>query len=190
MMLSLGTPMILGGDEIGRTQRGNNNAYCQDSEISWYDWSLLKKNAPLYRFVKMMIAFRLRHPGFMRPEFYTGRDGNYNAIPDISWFDEAGETPDWETIGPCIAFRMDGSKAEVLADQDDNDFFIMFNGGDKTVDFEVAAPPEGKYWMRTIDTSFSSPDDILEPGNEKELENSKTYQVKDHSIVVLLSKVK
>ncbi|MDR3248772.1 MAG: glycogen debranching protein GlgX [Treponema sp.] len=190
MMLSLGTPMILGGDEIGRTQGGNNNAYCQDNEISWYDWSLLKKNAPLYRFVKMVIAFRLRHPGFMRPEFYTGRDGNYNAIPDISWFNETGEIPDWGTIGDCIAFRMDGSKAEVLADQDDNDFFIMFNGGGKTVDFEVALPPEGKYWMRTIDTSLSSPEDILGPGSEKTLENPNVYRVKDRSIVVLLSKAK
>jgi glycogen operon protein len=87
MMVSLGTPMILGGDEFGRTQGGNNNAYCQDNETSWYDWSLLERNASYYRFVKMMIAFRRRHPGFMRPEFYTGRDGNYNAIPDISWFD-------------------------------------------------------------------------------------------------------
>ncbi|MDR2133946.1 MAG: glycogen debranching protein GlgX, partial [Treponema sp.] len=85
MMVSLGTPMILGGDEIARTQRGNNNAYCQDNEISWYDWSLLEKNKNLFRFAREMIAFRRRHPGFMRPEFYTGRDGNYNAIPDISW---------------------------------------------------------------------------------------------------------
>jgi glycogen operon protein len=188
MMVSLGTPMILGGDEIGRTQRGNNNAYCQDNEISWYDWSLLEKNAPLYRFVKQIIAFRLRHPGFMRPEFYTGRDGNYNAIPDISWFDEAGEIPDWGTIGPCIAFRMDGSKAEVLADQDDNDFFIMFNGGEQDVNFSVAAPPEGKRWVRAVDTSLPSPRDILEPGSEEPLVTAGVYGVKDRSIVIFISR--
>ncbi|MDR1444452.1 MAG: glycogen debranching protein GlgX [Treponema sp.] len=187
MMVSLGTPMLLGGDEIGRTQRGNNNAYCQDNDISWYDWSLLEKNASLYRFAKRMIAFRLRHPGFMRPEFYTGRDGNYNAIPDISWFNEAGETPGWETIGPCIAFRMDGSKAEVLADQDDNDFFIMFNGGEKTVRFSVAAPPDGKRWVRVVDTSLPSPRDILEPGSEEPLDDAGAYRVKDHSIVIFIS---
>jgi len=67
LMLSLGTPMLLGGDEIGRTQSGNNNAYCQDNETSWYDWSLLEKNKNLFRFVKEMIAFRLRHPGFYAP---------------------------------------------------------------------------------------------------------------------------
>ncbi|MDR1971658.1 MAG: glycogen debranching protein GlgX [Treponema sp.] len=190
MMVSLGTPMILGGDEIARTQRGNNNAYCQDNDISWYDWSFLKKNASLHRFAKMIIAFRLRHPGFMRPEFYTGRDGNYNAIPDISWFDENGETPDWETIGPCIAFRMDGSKAEVLADKDDNDFFIMFNGADKSASFRIAPPPEGKRWMRAVDTALPSPQDILEPGREAPLKNPETYQAKDRSIVIFISKGK
>jgi glycogen operon protein len=188
MMVSLGTPMILGGDEIGRTQRGNNNAYCQDNDISWYNWSFREKNASLYRFVKLMIAFRLRHPCFMRPEFYTGRDGNYNAIPDISWFNESGETPDWETIGPCIAFRMDGSKAEVLADQDDNDFFIMFNGGEGNQLFAVAPPPPGKRWMRMADTSMPSPRDIAEPGSEAPLEDSKSYMVKNRSIVIFISK--
>jgi glycogen operon protein len=188
MMVSQGTPMILGGDEMARTQRGNNNAYCQDNGISWYDWKLLEKNAPLYRFVKLMIAFRLRHPGFMRPEFYTGRDGNYNAIPDISWFDETGETPDWETIGPCIAFRMDGSKAEVLADQDDNDFFIMFNGAEKNAAFKIAPPPEGKRWMRAADTALPSPQDIAEPGHEASLENPTAYVVKGRSTVIFISK--
>jgi glycogen operon protein len=188
LLISQGTPMLLGGDEMGRTQKGNNNAYCQDNDISWYDWSLWKKNTSLYRFVKLIIAFRLRHPGFMRPEFYTGRDGNYNAIPDISWFDESGKTPDWETIGPCIAFRMDGSKAEVLADQDDNDFFTMFNSGEKDVTFSVAPPPQGKRWMRVVDTSLPSPLDILEPGSEQALERVKTYRVGNHSIVVFLSR--
>ncbi|MCL2880104.1 MAG: glycogen debranching protein GlgX, partial [Treponema sp.] len=166
MMVSLGTPMILGGDEIGRTQGGNNNAYCQDNEVSWYDWSFLKKNADYYRFVKEIIAFRLRHPGFMRPEFYTGSDGNYNAIPDISWFTESGETPDWDKIGPCLAFRMDGSKADILADRDDNDFFIMFNGVSKAVDFKICEPLDGKKWVRVVDTGLPSPNDILTPGNE------------------------
>jgi glycogen operon protein len=188
MMVSLGTPMILGGDEIARTQRGNNNAYCQDNEISWYDWGLFEKNASLYRFVKLMIAFRLRHPGFMRPEFYTGRDGNYNAIPDISWFDETGEIPDWETIGLCIAFRMDGSKAEVLADQDDNDFFIMFNGAEKSAAFKIAPPPEGKRWMRAVDTALPSPQDIAEPGEEAALEDPESYPAEGRSLVILISK--
>ena len=188
LMVSLGTPMILGGDEIGRTQGGNNNAYCQDSEISWYDWSLLEKNSRLYRFVKEIIAFRRRHPGFMRPEFYTGREGNYNAIPDISWFNEKGGTLDWEKTGQCLALRMDGSKADILADQDDNDFFIMFNGGVKPANFKVCESLEGKQWFRAVDTGLPSPEDILPPGNEKPLDSSGFYRLRERSMAILISK--
>jgi glycogen operon protein len=188
LMVSLGTPMLLGGDEMGRTQRGNNNAYCQDNEISWYDWSLLKKNKGLFRFVKEMIAFRRRHPGFMRPEFYTGRDGNYNAIPDISWFDENGYTPNWDKLNTCLALRMDGSKADILADQDDNDFFIMFNAGEKQVLFSVCDALEGKIWVRAADTSLPAPQDILVPGREQALQHPDRYLVKARSMVLLISK--
>jgi glycogen operon protein len=85
---------------------------------------------------------------------------------------------------------MDGSKAEVLADQDDNDFFVMFNGGDKGVNFKVVTPPEGKCWVRLADTSLPSPNDVLEPGHEEPLENPKAYQMKDRSIVIFISKDK
>jgi glycogen operon protein len=188
MMISLGTPMLLGGDEMGRTQRGNNNAYCQDNSLSWYDWSLLQKNASLYRFVKEMIAFRLRHHGFMRPEFYTGRDGNYNAIPDITWFDETGSTPGWGQIDYCLAMRVDGSRADILADQDDNDFFIMFNGGVKKITFSVCKALEGKRWVRAVDTGLPAPEDILLPGTEKELDYPDRYTVQARSMVILISK--
>jgi glycogen operon protein len=189
MMVSLGTPMILGGDEIGRTQRGNNNAYCQDNDTSWYDWSCLEKYHGLYRFIKEMIAFRLRHLGFMRPEFYTGRDGNYNAIPDISWFDEEGETPDWEKIGSCLALRVDGSKADILADRDDNDFFIMFNAGLKPSVFKICDVPEGKKWVRAVDTGVPSPEDIRTPGEEEPLASPDAYLVKEQSMVILISRM-
>jgi glycogen operon protein len=188
LMVSLGTPMILGGDEIARTQQGNNNAYCQDNEISWYDWSLLEQNRGLFRFVKEMIAFRLRHPGFMRPEFYTGHDGNYNAIPDISWYDEKGNSPDWDKLGCCIAMRIDGSKAEISADRDDNDFFIMFNAGSDPAVFKVSEPERGRIWVRAIDTSFASPEDILPPGEEENLPQQTRYVAKARSMAVLLSK--
>jgi glycogen operon protein len=189
MMVSLGTPMILGGDEMGRTQGGNNNAYCQDNEISWYDWSFMEKHADLYRFVKKMIKFRLRHPGFMRPEFYSGREGRYNAIPDISWFNEKGETPDWDKIGPCLSLRVDGSKADILADKDDNDFFIMLNGNGSAVNFKIADPLDGKKWVRAVDTGLPSPDDILEAGNEAILNNPFTYKVRGRSMAVFISRL-
>jgi glycogen operon protein len=180
--------MLLGGDEIGRTQRGNNNAYCQDNDISWYDWSLLEKNRELFRFVKEMIAFRLRHHAFLRPEFYSGRDGNYNAIPDITWFDETGGSPNWGESDKCLALRIDGSKAEIMSDMDDNDFFIMFNSGRKQVNFKICDPPEGKAWLLAVDTNLPSPNDILAPGDEKPMFFPNKYSVAPQSLVILISK--
>ncbi|MDR2479649.1 MAG: glycogen debranching enzyme, partial [Treponema sp.] len=188
LMVSLGTPMILGGDEIARTQNGNNTAYCQDNGISWYAWTLLEKNRGLYRFVKEMISFRLRHPGFMRPEFYTGRDGNYNAIPDISWFNEKGVAPDWDKIGYCLALQINGRRADVLRDKDDADFFIMFNAGLDPVVFYVTAAGDRKTWFRAVDTSFNSPNDILPAGTEAVLPNQHKYTVKARSMAILISK--
>ena len=188
MMVSLGTPMLLGGDEIGRTQNGNNNAYCQDNEISWYDWTLLEENAGLYRFVKEIIAFRLRHPGFMRPEFFTGRGGAYKAIPDISWYNEHGNNPDWNKIGYFLALRLLGSRADTLADRDDNDFYIMFNATTDLKKFTLAPPPPKKEWWRAVDTGIAAPSDILLPGKEDRLTTQRTYSVKARSIVILISK--
>jgi glycogen operon protein len=188
LMISLGTPMLLGGDEFARTQRGNNNAYCQDNEISWHDWTLQEKNSGLYRFVKEMIAFRLRHPGFMRPEFYTGREGAYNGIPDIMWFDDKGEDIDWEKTDLCLALRMDGSRADIQADRDISDFFIMFNSGTKDAAFKVCEAPEGKQWYRAVDTGFPSPEDVLVPGHEQLLPDQSEYYLRSRSMAILLSK--
>ncbi|MCL2209728.1 MAG: glycogen debranching protein GlgX [Treponema sp.] len=188
MMISLGTPMILGGDEFGRTQNGNNNAYCQDNEISWYDWSLPEKNKDLYRFIKEIISFRLRHPGFMRPEFYTGRNGNYNAIPDIVWYNEKGHSPNWDKIGYFLALEVDGSRADILADRDDNDFYIMFNASLEIQPFSIAHPPHKKKWFRAIDTGLLSPNDICTQGNEQPLSSQTSYSLKARSLAVLISK--
>jgi glycogen operon protein len=124
----------------------------------------------------------------MRPEFYTGRDGNYNAIPDISWFTEKGATPDWDKIGYGLALRMDGSKADILADQDDNDFFIMFNASLDPMVFTMAEASNKKHWFQAVDTSLNSPDDILLPGDERPLASQHKYTVKARSMVILLSK--
>lgn len=188
LMVSLGTPMLLGGDEFGRTQRGNNNAYCQDNEVSWYDWSLLEKNSELFRFVKEIIAFRLRHPAFLRPEFYTGADANHNEIPDITWFDHKGNSPDWSKTDKRLALRIDGSKADIYADRDDNNFFIMFNSGSEAVTFVVAAAEDGKKWYRTVDTYLDPPDDILEAGQEQLLPVQHEYRLNPKSMACLISK--
>jgi glycogen operon protein len=188
LLLSQGTPMILGGDEFARTQRGNNNAYCQDNSISWYDWNLRERNAGLFRFVKELINFRRHHPCFMRPEFYTGHAGKYNAPPDIVWFDAKGELIDWEKTEYAFSCILNGTKADTLADKDDFDFFMMFNASLKTVPFTLCELSPGKLWHPCIDTGFSSPDDFILPETSKPLDNPKKYTLKARSCAVLFAK--
>ena len=187
LMLSLGTPMILGGDEFLRTQGGNNNAYCQNNEVSWYNWDLKNKNIDNFTFLKKLINFRKRHPAFHRPEFYLGKDSTFNAIPDITWYNRDGNPPDWDSMDHCLAYRLDGTEAEINADRDDNDFFLMFNASMKDQVFKLCSPPVGTSWFRAIDTSLSGDADIPVFGNEENLENQENYLVTAKSVVVLLS---
>jgi glycogen operon protein len=188
LLLSLGTPMLLGGDETRRTQRGNNNPYCQNNEISWYDWRLRERHADIHRFCRELISFRKRHLSFLRPEFYNGKDASLNRMPDITWLTEAGEAADWDTGARTLAFLVDGSRAEIQADRDDNDFFVMLNASESTVSFSLAPVPAGREtWHRAIDTSLASPHDITDSGSEPSVGGG-TYAVSAHCIVVLLSR--
>jgi glycogen operon protein len=188
LLLSIGTPMLLGGDEFGRTQKGNNNAYCQDNAISWYDWGLAEKNRSLVRFVKEVIALRLSHPAFRRPEFFTGKDANFNSLPDIAWFSPDGKAAEWDSDVPAISARLDGSKADIVADRDDNDFFIMLNASDMDLDFVISSPQAGWTWHRSIDTSLASPLDITMPGEEPFVDYHLPYRLKSKSLGLLLAR--
>jgi glycogen operon protein len=96
LALSRGVPMLLGGDEVRRTQQGNNNAYCQDNETSWVDWSLLRENDEIFRFTCCALAFRRAHHVLRREAFYTGAD--------IRWFSPRGDSPDWsDPQQKCLA---------------------------------------------------------------------------------------
>lgn len=187
LMLSLGTPMLLGGDEFGRTQQGNNNAYCQDNELSWFDWNLAHEHEELLRFAQAVIRLRRDHPIFQRSDFYTGTDGDLNRLPDITWFDAAGNPVDWSRIGRTLALRIDGSHAEIQAEEDDNDFFIIFNGSTRRVSVTVCTPPEGKQWYRVIDTALSAPDDVILEGSQDRYIAGE-YVCVSRSVVAFLSR--
>ena len=188
LFLSLGTPMLLGGDEIRRTQRGNNNAYCQNNETSWYDWGLLRQHENIYRFCRSLIAFRMHHLAFLRPEFYSGKDCSHNRMPDITWYTEDCEPADWKPDRRTLALLIDGNRAEIAADRDDNDVFMMLNANEKDVVFTLAPVPAGKEaWYRAIDTSLAPSTEIAPPGKEERLFKS-LYVVRARSLVVLLSK--
>ena len=188
LLLSLGTPMLLGGDEFRRTQRGNNNPWCQNNEISWYDWRLLKQHADVHRFMRELLAFRMRHPAFLRPEFYSGRNSRHDTIPDITWLTDAAEPVDWALERRTLALLIDGNKSEIDADRDDNDILIMLNASEKPVLFTLAPVPQGKEaWYRAIDTAMPSPRDIVPPGAEERIDQE-TRHLEAHSAVVMLSR--
>ncbi len=188
LFLSLGTPMLLGGDELRRTQRGNNNPWCQNNEISWYDWRLLQTHAEIHRFCRELIAFRMRHPAFLRPEFYSGSNSRHDTIPDITWLTEAAEPADWAAKRRALALLIDGNKSDIDADRDDNDILIMFNSSPQGCLFTLAPVPQGKEaWYLAVDTALPSPRDIRAPGTEERLDRN-TRLLTARSTVVLLSR--
>jgi isoamylase len=177
LMLSQGVPMILAGDEIRRTQQGNNNAYCQDNEIGWFDWQLVEKNGEMFRFLKLMIAFRKRHPNVRREHFFTGQP-NDHGVRDIDWHGCRLFSPGWHDPDcHVLAFTIWGQSQ-------DDDLHVMLNMGDRGLDFEVPTLEERR-WLKVIDTASSSPMDIAESGEETAVPGSR-YHVSKHSVAVLV----
>jgi glycogen operon protein len=188
LMLSQGTPMLLGGDEFRRTQQGNNNAYCQHNEISWYNWELLEKHPGIYRFARRVIALRQAHPVFRRTTFFTGRDLNKDQYRDIHWYSASGRDADWDPTGKRLMCILDGSKEETRAAEDDVDVLMLFNADDRSHLFYLPRAPHDGRWRLALDTSLPSPDDIHPPGQEVELGPTIAYHVKPYSMVVMISK--
>lgn len=162
LVLSQGTPMISHGDEIGRTQRGNNNAYCQDSDLSWMDWSLCEKNADLLTFTRKAIALRKGHPVFRRRRFFAGKPIRTGGqVRDIAWLTPAGEemTPeDWgAAFGKSIAVFLNGDaipepnlRGERVSD---DSFLLCFNAFDDKHDFVIPADWYAEQWTAALDTA-------------------------------------
>ncbi len=179
LMLSRGVPMILMGDEVRRTQKGNNNAYCQDNETSWLDWDLVEKNRDLLRFWRRMVRFRKRHSTLTCGHFFSG-EVNERGLADVAWHGCRLNQPGW-----------DDPDARVLAltlgeFRDEPDLHVMLNMYWDRLDFEVPAVP-GRQWYKAVDTAAPPPRDIFEPGEEPLLADD-TCPVAGRSIVVLTSK--
>ena len=172
LFISRGVPMLLGGDEFRRTQRGNNNAYCQDNEVSWFDWSLLEKHKEIRRFTRGMIAFRRAHPALRRETFYTDSD--------IKWFAPNGAAPDWSD-------HLQKSFACLILGQTESDLFILFNADTRSVDFSIPALPAGKIWRLAVDTSRAAPDDLFDPGREPSMQGQIGFRLEPRSSTILLS---
>lgn len=179
LLLSRGVPMFVAGDEIRRTQNGNNNAYCQDNEISWFDWTLVDKNSDLLRFCRNMIRFRMEHAAVRRHQFFNG-SLNERGLKDVSWHGTKLEHPGWDDSGArALAMTLAGFGA-------DPDLHIMFNMFWESLDFELPVVP-GRRWCVAVDTAQPSPHDIAEPGSETEVLGN-THRVEARSVVVLVNR--
>jgi len=140
LMLSQGVPMLLAGDEFLRTQNGNNNAWCQDNETSWVDWSLADKNADFLRFVHEMIVLRKRHPALRRHAFFRGAGPRNNLAPDIIWHGVEPNKPDFSPQSKSIAFAINGRAIEAPGIAD-CDFFAAFHAGSEMQPIRIPPPP-------------------------------------------------
>ncbi len=173
LFISRGVPMLLGGDEFRRTQKGNNNTYCQDNETSWYDWRRLKQHGEIFRFTQGMIAFRRSHPVLSQEQFYTGAD--------MQWFSAQGGVPNWdnpkEKQFACLIHE-DGQRA----------LFLMFNADTDAINFNLPPALAGTRWYLAVDTSGEAPRDLFAEGQGPLLENPQTYHLNPRSSAILCAR--
>jgi isoamylase len=179
LLLSRGVPMILSGDEVRRTQKGNNNAYCQDNEIGWFDWTLVQKHYEMFRFWKRMIEFRKTHSTLRRRFFFRGAV-NERGLADVSWHGCTLNQPGWsDPEARALGMILGGFNGEP-------DIHVMLNMYWESLEFEIHSLT-GKRWFRAIDTAAPSPHDIADLGDEAECAGN-VCSVQGRSIVVLVSR--
>ena len=184
LFLSQGVPMLSMGDELGRTQHGNNNAYCHDEEWNWLDWNVEKQETGLKRFVSLLADFRNRHSKLRQPEYFTGTDTQKCGYPDISWHGIEPWKPDWMPGSRSLAFLIAGEMRDFGPEGDF--IYAVFNMWHEPLTFTLPKLPSGMRWRRVIDTSLSSPDNFLEPGSEDLLADQLSLTLQDRSVVVLI----
>jgi glycogen operon protein len=187
LLFSSGTPMILGGDEFLRTQGGNNNAYCQDNPISWFDWGEVERNGDMVAFFRKAIAFTKKYTILQRRKFFTGTDRDGNAVPDIQWFGEDLGPPRWDDPeSRLLCLLLDGN--EEPSDAGSYFLFLALNGDHRQREVMVPPLPSGLRWRRAIDTSRPAGEDFVDDGAEPLPDPADRYLVNPRTTVVLLGK--
>jgi isoamylase len=184
-------PMVLAGDELGRTQDGNNNAYCQDNELSWVDWDMAETNADLLEFTRLLSGLRRAHPVFRRRRFFRGQAirGGRNRLGDIGWFTLAGEEmtdEDWEAgFAKSLTVFLNG-RAITEPDRrgervQDDSFLLLFNASDDDLQFVIPPRRYGPRWSKVLDTETHTTD--FE--NETAVKPGDVITVINHSLQLL-----
>ena len=179
LLLSQGVPMLRGGDEVGQTQGGNNNVYCQDNPISWLSWDFGERERELLRFFQRMIALRRMHPALQRGRFFSGAPTE-RGLREIAWHGCRLNQPGWnDPASGVLAFTLAGSSSTA-------DLHVMINMEDRKLGFDVPAL-DGRSWHRVIDTALPSPADIVDLDCAAAF-SERTYSVDARSLVLLASR--
>ena len=185
-MFSLGVPMLTSGDEMGRTQHGNNNAYCQDNQTSWIDWGLSESDRALLAFTRKLVAIRRSQPVLKRRRFLSGRLIRGTLVRDVAWLNSDGREMDdeaWQSpAARCLGMRLDG---HALAETDDegravvgDTLLILYNAGVDAVPFKLPAYRPRGSWLTLVDTA----------GRERENRRHRgraTYDLQGRSVALL-----
>jgi isoamylase len=188
LLLSQGVPMILAGDEVGHTQQGNNNTYCQDNELNWHDWNWREPHWHLLNFTKKMIAFRKEHPIFRRREFFKGVPVGNSGRKDVAWLKPDGHemTPEeWEKdFARCLGMWLNGEELPETDERGrplhDASFLVLFNAHHDLIDFKLPPIPEGASWSTEVDTSTVQGEPPPESASPRD-----SYPLQGRSLVVL-----
>ena len=189
LLLSQGVPMICGGDERGRTQRGNNNAYCQDNELSWFDWKLDHSDRKLLAFTQQLIALRQAHPVFRRRRFFHGRHIRGAEVKDLSWFRPDGKEmtdEDWNKgYVRCLGLRLSGDALEETDSKGrpllDDTFLLLLNAHHEPLPFTLPAHRRGVRWQLVLDTVAT----IHDKKRVTLLKGGECYDLETRSLVLL-----
>jgi isoamylase len=160
LFLSQGVPMMLAGDECRRTQRGNNNAYCQDNAISWFDWARAERHEDLRRFCRALIAFRRAEPTVRQPDFLDGGVVRPGGLPDASWYNTAGEPVDWSEDSPSLTYVLAAWPPRSPLEPPNRHVLMMFHAGAEPQRFTIPPLVRSLAWRQLIDTAADSPADV------------------------------
>lgn len=188
LFLSQGTPLIMAGDEFGNSQEGNNNAYCQDNEISWLNWNLAEENSDLLEFVKAVIGFRKTHPMFHMPKEPRIMDYLSCGQPDVSYHGEKAWCPEFENFRRQLGILYCG-KYGILPDGScDDTFFVAYNMHWEPHEFSLPKLPKGQFWHVAVNTDAKEKGGFYPKGKEIFLEKQKLYMVTPRTIMVFIGK--
>ncbi|MGV3605269.1 MAG: glycogen debranching protein GlgX [Planctomycetaceae bacterium] len=163
LLISQGVPMFVAGDECRRTQQGNNNAYCQDNEISWFDWNLVDQHQDLVRFTQALIRFRRNQPTVRRDHFLTGKPKHEGVLPDVSWYSALGTAVDWEGGDATLIALLKRVDIEHDPAKKARDVLLLINATGQPREFILPPVAKGTQWRLFLDTAAASPYDVY-PG--------------------------